>query len=158
MRNRPGRLTVGAADRSSSHRPDVFEKNDIHVHLPEGATPKEGRARASPSRRRGYVRTHIGEGDGRDDGRDHARGEVLAIGGLKEKCCRHRGEIKTGLIPDEKQESLARSDNVRPARDLPVKGIDQFSRRARACAESLDAPTRRRCRSDDKSSNTVVTH
>jgi ATP-dependent Lon protease len=119
--------------RSRSRRlgiePDFYQKNDIHIHLPEGATPKDG-----PSAGIGICTAMVSTLTGipvRADvamtGEITLRGEVLPIGGLKEKLlAAHRGGIKTVLIPEENVKDLAEiPDNVKNKLDIhPVKWID----------------------------------
>ena len=109
---------------------DFSEKRDIHVHVPEGATPKDG-----PSAGIGMVTALVSSLTGNPVKADVAmtgeitlRGEVLAIGGLKEKLlAAHRGGIKTVLIPHENERDLEEiPENVK--KDLtikPVKWIDE---------------------------------
>jgi ATP-dependent Lon protease len=120
--------------RSRSQRlgiqPDFYQRNDIHIHLPEGATPKDG-----PSAGIGIcvamVSTLTGipvRADVAMTGEITLRGEVLPIGGLKEKLlAAHRGGIKTVLIPEENVKDLAEiPDNVKNRLEiLPVKWIDK---------------------------------
>jgi len=108
---------------------DFYQKNDIHIHLPEGATPKDG-----PSAGVGICTAMVSSLTGipvRADvamtGEITLRGEVLPIGGLKEKLlAAHRGGIKTVLIPEENVKDLAEiPDNVKNHLDIhPVKWID----------------------------------
>ncbi len=108
---------------------DFYQKNDIHIHLPEGATPKDG-----PSAGVGICTAMVSALTGipvRADvamtGEITLRGEVLPIGGLKEKLlAAHRGGIKTVLIPEENVKDLAEiPDNVKNHLDIhPVKWID----------------------------------
>ncbi|MCI3951382.1 MAG: ATP-dependent protease La [Burkholderiales bacterium] len=119
--------------RSRSQRlgiqPEFYQKNDIHIHLPEGATPKDG-----PSAGIGICTAMVSSLTGipvRADvamtGEITLRGEVLPIGGLKEKLlAAHRGGIKTVLIPEENVKDLAEiPDNVKNRLDIhPVKWID----------------------------------
>jgi len=119
--------------RSRSKRlgiaPDFYQKNDIHIHLPEGATPKDG-----PSAGIGICTAMVSALTGNPVRADVAmtgeitlRGEVLQIGGLKEKLlAAHRGGIKTVLIPEENVKDLAEiPDNVKNRLDIhPVKWID----------------------------------
>ncbi len=109
---------------------DFYQKNDIHIHLPEGATPKDG-----PSAGIGICTALVSVFTGipvRADvamtGEITLRGEVLPIGGLKEKLlAAHRGGIKTVLIPQENVKDLAEiPDNIKNRLDIhPVKWIDQ---------------------------------
>ena len=109
---------------------DFYEKNDIHIHFPEGATPKDG-----PSAGIGIttalvsVLTNIPvRADIAMTGEITLRGEVLPIGGLKEKLlAAHRGGIKTVLIPDQNLKDLTEiPDNVKNCLVIhPVKWIDE---------------------------------
>jgi ATP-dependent Lon protease len=109
---------------------DVFQKSDIHVHLPEGATPKDG-----PSAGIGICAAMVSSLTGipvRADvamtGEITLRGEVLVIGGLKEKLlAAHRGLIKTVLIPEENVKDLVDiPDNIKNRLEIiPVKWVDQ---------------------------------
>ena len=121
VRSRAARLGV---------RDDAFEKSDIHVHVPEGATPKDGPS-AGAAMTTALVSALTGipvRADVAMTGEITLRGEVLAIGGLKEKLlAAHRGGIKTVLIPEENVKDLAEiPDNVKNRLDIhPVKWIDQ---------------------------------
>ncbi|MEH6486594.1 MULTISPECIES: endopeptidase La [Pseudomonas] len=109
---------------------DFYEKRDVHIHMPEGATPKDG-----PSAGVGMCTalvsalTHIPvRADVAMTGEITLRGQVLAIGGLKEKLlAAHRGGIKTVIIPEENVRDLKEiPENIK--RDLqikPVKWIDE---------------------------------
>jgi ATP-dependent Lon protease len=109
---------------------DFYQKNDIHIHLPEGATPKDG-----PSAGIGICTAMVSALTGipvRADvamtGEITLRGEVLPIGGLKEKLLAAlRGGIKNVLIPEENVKDLAEiPDNVKNRLDIhPVKWIEQ---------------------------------
>ena len=109
---------------------DFYEKNDIHIHFPEGATPKDG-----PSAGIGIttalvsVLTNIPvRADVAMTGEITLRGEVLPIGGLKEKLlAAHRGGIKIVLIPDQNVKDLAEiPENVKNCLDIrPVKWIEE---------------------------------
>ena len=114
---------------------DFYEKWDIHIHVPEGATPKDG-----PSAGIGMTTALVSiltgipvRGDVAMTGEITLRGEVLPIGGLKEKLlAAHRGDIKTVLIPEENVKDLAEiPDNVKNRLEIvPVKWIDQVLERA----------------------------
>jgi len=109
---------------------DFYQKIDLHIHLPEGATPKDG-----PSAGIGICTAMVSiltgipvRADVAMTGEITLRGEVLPIGGLKEKLlAAHRGGIKTVLIPEENVKDLAEiPDNVKNRLEiLPVKWIDQ---------------------------------
>jgi ATP-dependent Lon protease len=109
---------------------DAFEKHDIHVHVPEGATPKDGPS-AGIAMTTALV-SSITKIPVRCDvamtGEITLRGEVLPIGGLKEKLlAAHRGGIKTVLIPHENVKDLADiPDNIKGKLEIcPVKWIDE---------------------------------
>jgi ATP-dependent Lon protease len=109
---------------------EVFQKNDLHIHLPEGATPKDGPS-AGISICTAMVSALTGvpvRADVAMTGEITLRGEVLVIGGLKEKLlAAHRGGIKTVLIPEENVKDLVEiPDNVKNKLELiPVKWIDR---------------------------------
>ncbi|MBV1880504.1 MAG: endopeptidase La [Pseudomonadales bacterium] len=109
---------------------DFHEKHDLHIHVPEGATPKDG-----PSAGIGMctalvsVLTDISvKADVAMTGEITLRGQVLPIGGLKEKLlAAHRGGIKTVIIPKENERDLAEvPQNIKQDLDIhPVEWIDQ---------------------------------
>lgn len=111
-------------------KPTLFEKRDIHVHVPEGATPKDG-----PSAGVAMVTAIVSVMTGIPVHRDVAmtgeitlRGRVLPIGGLKEKLlAAHRGGIKKVLIPEENAKDLADiADNVKSGLEIvPVSRMDE---------------------------------
>src|SRR5687767_4922748 len=119
---------VRARSRKLGVEEDFYQKNDIHIHLPEGATPKDG-----PSAGIGIATSMVSVLTGipvRSDvamtGEITLRGEVLQIGGLKEKLlAAHRGGIKTVLIPEENVKDLVEiPDNIKNKLEiLPVKWI-----------------------------------
>jgi len=100
--------------------PPIFEKKDFHVHVPEGATPKDG-----PSAGIAMVTSIISSITGIPVDKNVAmtgevtlRGHVLAIGGLKEKLlAAHRARIKTVIIPEENKKDLA---------DIPKNILDDI--------------------------------
>jgi ATP-dependent Lon protease len=109
---------------------DFHEKWDLHVHVPEGATPKDGPS-AGIAMTTAMVSVFTGipvRSDVAMTGEITLRGEVLGIGGLKEKLlAAHRGGIKTVLIPEENVKDLQEiPDNVKNRLEIvPVKWIDQ---------------------------------
>jgi len=116
-------------------RPPSFHKRDIHVHVPEGATPKDG-----PSAGVGMVTSIVSVLTGIKVRKDVAmtgevtlRGRVLPIGGLKEKLlAAHRGGIKVVMIPIENEKDLAEiPENVKRGLEIvPVKTVDEVLERA----------------------------
>ena len=117
------------AARLGIHK-DFHEKWDLHVHVPEGATPKDGPS-AGIAMTTAMVSVFTGipvRSDVAMTGEITLRGEVLGIGGLKEKLlAAHRGGIKTVLIPEENVKDLQEiPDNVKNRLEIvPVKWIDQ---------------------------------
>lgn len=109
---------------------DFHEKRDIHVHVPEGATPKDGPS-AGIAMCTALVSTLTGNPVSANvamTGEITLRGEVLAIGGLKEKLlAAHRGGIKTVIIPKDNERDLEEiPDNVKQDLDIhPVQWIDE---------------------------------
>jgi ATP-dependent Lon protease len=109
---------------------EFYQKLDVHLHIPEGATPKDG-----PSAGIGMCTALVSaltkipvRSDVAMTGEITLRGEVLPIGGLKEKLlAAHRGGIKTVLIPDENQKDLVEiPDNIKGNLEIkPVKWIDE---------------------------------
>ncbi|MBI1175348.1 MAG: endopeptidase La [Sideroxydans sp.] len=109
---------------------DFYQKADLHIHLPEGATPKDG-----PSAGIGICTAMVSALTGipvRADvamtGEITLRGEVLPIGGLKEKLlAAHRGGIKIVLIPEENTKDLVEiPDNIKNKLEIhPVRWVEQ---------------------------------
>jgi len=121
VRNRAASLGIPA---------DFHEKWDIHIHVPEGATPKDG-----PSAGIGMCTAMVSaltsipvRSEVAMTGEITLRGQVLAIGGLKEKLlAAHRGGIRTVIIPEENTRDLKEiPDNIKADLDIrPVKWIDE---------------------------------
>ena len=111
-------------------RDDFYEKRDLHIHVPEGATPKDGPS-AGIAMTTAIVSVLTGipvRADVAMTGEITLRGEVLPIGGLKEKLlAAHRGGIKVVLIPEENVKDLADiPDNVKNKIEIiPAKWIDR---------------------------------
>src|SRR5262244_1608608 len=136
-------------------KPTLFERKDIHVHVPEGATPKDG-----PSAGVGMVTSIVSVLTGIPVKRDIAmtgeitlRGRVLPIGGLKEKLLAAlRGGLKTVLIPKENEKDLAEiPDNVkRGLKIVSVKTVDEL------LGQALAAPLTPVEWSEDSESEPVV--
>lgn len=116
-------------------KPSIFARKDIHVHLPEGAVPKDG-----PSAGIGLVTSIVSTLTGVPVRRDVAmtgevtlRGRVLPIGGLKEKLlAAMRGGITTVLIPQENEKDLAEIPaNIREGlKIIPIRHVDEALRLA----------------------------
>ncbi|MBV7534600.1 endopeptidase La [Duganella sp. sic0402] len=121
VRSRAARLGI---------KPEQFEKSDIHIHVPEGATPKDGPS-AGIAMTTAMVSVFTGipvRADVAMTGEITLRGEVLPIGGLKEKLlAAQRGGIKTVLIPEQNVKDLADiPDNVKNKLEIvPVRWIDK---------------------------------
>ncbi len=157
VRNRSRKLGVNT---------DFYQKNDIHIHLPEGATPKDG-----PSAGIGIATAMVSvltgipvRADVAMTGEITLRGEVLPIGGLKEKLlAAHRGGIKMVLIPDENVKDLAEiPDNIKNRLEIvPVKWIDKvleisLERQPEPLPDAVEvAPV---ASGDDKKGSSLTTH
>src|SRR5256885_9340570 len=141
VRNRSAQLGIAA---------DFYQKTDLHIHLPEGATPKDG-----PSAGAAIVTAMVSilsdipvRCDVAMTGEITLRGEVLPIGGLKEKLlAAGRGGIKTVLIPEENVKDLVEiPDEIKNRLDIhPVRWIEQVLERALerqpvALAQDADKP------------------
>jgi ATP-dependent Lon protease len=124
------RTVVRSRARMLGIKDEVFEKKDIHIHVPDGATPKDGPS-AGAAMTTAFVSALTGipvRGDVAMTGEITLRGEVTAIGGLKEKLLAAlRGGIKTVLIPEENVKDLQEiPDNVKSGLEIvPVKWIDK---------------------------------
>jgi len=157
---------VRARSRKLGVQEDFYQKNDIHIHLPEGATPKDG-----PSAGIGIVTAMVSvltgipvRADVAMTGEITLRGEVLPIGGLKEKLlAAHRGNVKTVLIPEENLKDLAEiPDNIKNRLEiLPVKWIDKvleiaLERKPEPLPEPVEAAPLPA--GDGKTDSSAVTH
>jgi ATP-dependent Lon protease len=131
--------------------PEFYTKTDLHIHLPEGATPKDGPS-AGTAIATSMVSTLTGipvRCDVAMTGEITLRGEVLPIGGLKEKLlAAGRGGIKTVLIPEENVKDLVEiPDEIKNKLDIhPVRWIEQVLERALerqpvAFAQDADKPS-----------------
>ncbi|WP_225008199.1 endopeptidase La [Novosphingobium percolationis] len=126
---------VKARGPSYGIKPSIFQRKDLHIHLPEGAVPKDG-----PSAGIGMVTAMVSTLTGiavRADvamtGEVTLRGRVLAIGGLKEKLLAAlRGGIKTVLIPEENRKDLAEipANILQGLEIVPVAHVDEVLARA----------------------------
>ena len=124
------RTVVRSRSRAMGIKDELFEKRDVHIHVPDGATPKDGPS-AGAAMATALVSALTGipvRSDVAMTGEITLRGEVTAIGGLKEKLLAAlRGGIKTVLIPEENQKDLAEiPDNVKAGLNIvPVRWIDK---------------------------------
>jgi ATP-dependent Lon protease len=136
------RTVVRSRSRRLGIKDEVFEKKDIHIHVPDGATPKDGPS-AGAAMATAFVSALTGiavRGDVAMTGEITLRGEITAIGGLKEKLLAAlRGGIKTVLIPEENAKDLQDiPENVKNGLEIvPVKWIDKVLELA---LESLPVP------------------
>ncbi len=124
------RTVVRSRARGMGIKDEVFEKKDIHIHVPDGATPKDGPS-AGAAMTTAIVSALTGipvRADVAMTGEITLRGEVTAIGGLKEKLLAAlRGGIKTVLIPEENVKDLQEiPENVKSGLEIvPVRWIDK---------------------------------
>ena len=124
------RTVVRSRAKKLGIKSDQFDKSDIHIHVPEGATPKDGPS-AGIAMTTALVSVFTGipvRADVAMTGEITLRGEVLPIGGLKEKLlAAHRGGIKTVLIPEQNVKDLADiPDNVKNKLEIvPVRWIEK---------------------------------
>jgi len=143
--------------------PDFYQKYDIHIHVPEGATPKDG-----PSAGVAMCTAMVSSlasipvrADVAMTGEITLRGEVLPIGGLKEKLlAAHRGGTKIVLIPEENRKDLAEiPENVLAALDIrPVKWVDQVLETALEYMPESKAPPSTTGDKKQKNENSVIKH
>jgi ATP-dependent Lon protease len=124
------RSVVRSRSRRLGISDEMFEKRDIHIHVPDGATPKDGPS-AGAAMTTAFVSALTGipvRADVAMTGEITLRGEVTGIGGLKEKLlAAHRGGVKTVLIPEENVKDLQDiPENAKANLDIvPVRWIDQ---------------------------------
>jgi ATP-dependent Lon protease len=124
------RSVVRSRSRRLGIKDELFEKRDIHIHVPDGATPKDGPS-AGAAMTTAFVSALTGipvRADVAMTGEITLRGEVTGIGGLKEKLlAAHRGGIKTVIIPEDNVKDLQDiPENVKSNLEIiPVKWIDQ---------------------------------
>ena len=154
-RRRRRSATCAAAAISFGIKPPLFEKRDIHVHVPEGATPKDGPS-AGVAMATSIVSVLTGIPVRRDvamTGEITLRGRVLPIGGLKEKLLAAlRAGITTVFIPKENEKDLAEiPDNVKKhLKIVPVAACGRGDRAGAGAQAGADrvggAGRRRRCR------------
>ena len=124
------RTVVRSRSRRLGIKDEAFEKKDIHIHVPDGATPKDGPS-AGAAMTTAFVSAMTGipvRCDVAMTGEITLRGEVTAIGGLKEKLLAAlRGNIKTVLIPEDNAKDLQEiPENVKNGLEIvPVRWIDK---------------------------------
>ncbi len=124
------RTVVRSRSKRLGIKDEMFEKKDIHIHVPDGATPKDGPS-AGAAMTTALVSALTGipiRGDVAMTGEITLRGEVTEIGGLKEKLLAAlRGGIKTVLIPEENVKDLQEiPENVKNGLEIvPVRWIDK---------------------------------
>lgn len=150
-------------------KPPLFEKTDVHVHVPEGATPKDGPS-AGVAMAIAIISVLTGTPIRKDiamTGEVTLRGRVLAIGGLKEKLLAAlRSGIKTVLIPQENEKDLADvPQTVKDALEIvPISTVDEAI--ARALTGTLtpiewseaDEPVVAPAKVDETDADAVITH
>jgi len=136
------RTVVRSRARRLGIKDELFEKRDVHIHVPDGATPKDGPS-AGAAMTTAFVSTLTGipvRADVAMTGEITLRGEVTAIGGLKEKLlAAHRGGIKTVMIPEENVKDLQDiPENVKNQLEIvPVRWIDRV---LEVALESMPTP------------------
>ena len=147
--------------------PPAFERTDVHIHVPDGATPKDGPS-AGAAMATAIVSVLTGipiRADLAMTGEVTLRGRVTAIGGLKEKLLSAlRSGVKTVLIPEENEKDLADiPDNVKSGLEIiPVSNMDQVLAKALVrqpvAIEWNEADHPVAVVADDPDANTVITH
>ncbi|MDB5472664.1 MAG: endopeptidase La [Caulobacter sp.] len=150
-------------------KPPAFEKTDVHVHVPEGATPKDGPS-AGVAMAIAIISVLTGIPIRKDiamTGEVTLRGRVLPIGGLKEKLLAAlRSGIKTVLIPQENEKDLADvPQTVKDALEIvPISTVDQAIARALTSAPVAiewsedDEPVVAPAKVDEADADAVITH
>jgi len=151
-------------------KPTAFDKTDVHLHVPEGATPKDGPS-AGVAMAVAIVSVLTGVPIRKDlamTGEITLRGRVLPIGGLKEKLLAAlRSGIKTVLIPQENEKDLAEvPENVKSGLEIiPVSTVDEVLARALTATlipiewtEESEIVARPAAAGDDREGGLVVTH
>jgi ATP-dependent Lon protease len=162
------RTVVRSRARLLGINSDVFDKSDIHIHVPEGATPKDGPS-AGIAMTTALVSIFTGipvRADVAMTGEITLRGEVLPIGGLKEKLlAAMRGGIKTVLIPEQNVKDLAEiPTNVKGALEIvPVRWIDKvldiaLERKPVPLADDETAPEAAKAAADAKPEPALIKH
>ena len=149
---------------------DFYQKHDYHVHVPEGATPKDGPSAGiamCTAMVSALTRIPV-RADVAMTGEITLRGEILPIGGLKEKLlAAHRGGIKIVLIPEENRKDLTEIPrNIRDRLDIrPVRWIDQVLEAALERmpepiddSKEADSETAKKKGEPPEAVNTVITH
>jgi len=157
---------VRARARSFGVDADYFQKHDFHIHVPEGATPKDGPSAGTgmcvaliSALARIPVRSEVAM-----TGEITLRGEVLPIGGLKEKLlAAHRGGIKTVLIPKENERDLVEiPKNIKDRLEIhPVRWIDEVLKLALERLPEMKTDTDSDAAQKpvpESSGDTVITH
>jgi ATP-dependent Lon protease len=150
-------------------KPPIFEKTDVHIHVPDGATPKDGPS-AGAAMALAIVSVLTGVPIRKDiamTGEVTLRGRVTAIGGLKEKLLAAlRSGVKTVLIPQENEKDLA--DVPQSVKDgleiIPVSTVDEVLKHALTGPltpvewREEDEPIAATAKVDDGDSDAVLTH
>ncbi len=142
---------VRSRSRSLGINPEIFEKTDIHVHVPEGATPKDG-----PSAGIAMFTTLVSvltkipvRKDVAMTGEITLQGRVLPIGGLKEKLLAAlRGGIKTVLIPKDNEKDLAEIPDV-VTKGMKIIPVSEVSEVIDVALKEKVEPLKQICRCED---------
>ncbi len=155
-------MTVVRSRASGYYIDEAFHENhDIHIHVPEGATPKDGPS-AGIAMCTAMVSSFTGipvRSDVAMTGEITLRGQVLAIGGLKEKLlAAHRGGIKTVIIPSENEKDLKEiPENIKSDLEIvPVKWIDEVLDLALAYSPDSDRHKEKLAQNDKKAASESI--